>query len=235
MKYITILIVFTLVSGITACTRMENSNYRQELFGDEADSLVNSSKDYDAYPEGSRTRLLTETFADNRNNWPILEPISYPGQEYVAYIDSGYYIVGSNNATARQAFIDLDIDVQQNFEIEFSGKIPTHTQDVLYDRSSFAMGSGNSGYLIGQYQNRENDYCYVRRFNGDSVVSFPGTFSENGENSLITIRKIKNSLLLFVNKQYVGISPFEPNKITNIGFVFVLEYRIDFIRVDYLN
>lgn len=226
---------------ITSCSEDSDLTGREMFFGDDANPNVQIAKDYNAFPTNKRTTLFLENFNNNSNNWPIIQPNSIPSHNNFAIVSNGkYYISGDSwGQTIHQYTINLSIDTLKDFEIETS-VILGASLSKPYECFRFGCSDISNGYSI-YLMGLDDPKIIIDHKNNEELVSkeFPVEISNydiaNHNYAKISIRKISNSFLIFVNEKYVGKISFKEFSGSKIGYKAYGEYKSDYIKIDYLT
>lgn len=230
------LVLFVL---ITSCSEDSDLSGREMFFGDDANPNIQIAKNYNAFATSQRTTLFLENFNNNNNNWPILLPNSMAGQFQYYYINNGKYKMKGDNSTFYQSSILKTIDQNKDFEIEVSLSI---FSNGFISNNGIAFGHNNidNGYFISVISQSKN---LKVTYNSSSGINVEKEFTTNitdydwanGVPIKITCRKVNQSMLFFVNENYLGKIIFEPFVDNYIGLRGLQETHFDYIKIDYLT
>ncbi|GAB4417310.1 MAG: hypothetical protein OHK0039_27500 [Bacteroidia bacterium] len=194
---------------------------------------VSGEPGYYDFSNSQKQDIFYDGFDDNRNAW-------WTGNDGTdeATIAQGYLQwerLLTSNATS--FWNKVFVDEARNFEIETRFKIAKYSggylSGIIWGRSP----EQSSDYVFGFNGNGSHRICkrtsdvwtYYTDWGSDAII-------KDGFNKL-TIRKVGNDYLYFINERFVHRERYEPMFGDRIGFVvnFGTKILVDYLRVSYLN
>jgi hypothetical protein len=238
MKYLKLLTIFLVSLCFTNCSVDDNDvTIRDMVFG-EADPLLATAKNYNAYGTANRQNVLLENFDNNNRNWPV----GYTNQSYFRLINAGvYHLMGfSGTSVTNSGFNTLPLlNSSGNYEIEIAFRIIQNGTSGYKYKFTFASASNSYNNRIEILNDETNGNFNISNFPANDPNRnryFDTNLSYNSPNGFdkLTIRKVSNKWFVFFNGNF--IKQLDSLNIATSYFDFYTgkEAQIDYIKFDNL-
>ncbi|TAE01269.1 MAG: caspase family protein [Bacteroidetes bacterium] len=165
----------------------------------------------------AQTLVMLETFADNANNWKIVDnEISY------TMMDNGFYVIQRKKETGSsfytsEAFFDKNSDYEIESSLRQLNGITNHGFGLVWgmsDTNNFNAFIVNSNGAYSIYYYKEGQIYEVKSWTNEIDKIFP-----LGKLNKLKIKRIGSNVAFFVNDKLVYTSPMPDFLGTKVGFV----------------
>ena len=233
MKKFTYILLAMISFFLNSCIELENDLTIRDLVFSEGDPMLAQAKNYNYYMD-KKENILNEDFLNNSRNWPI----NNTSTNNYRKIENGLYKLAKTSTSILQTNTTgntlIPIGFNNNFEIEIRVK--------AYLNENEFYTAENATYTVGFSQNYSSlnfisdvevtvnkTNLKINTINANSITENINN-NDSANFNLLTLRKVNNYLIVFLNGVYVKHTPITTFNTNYFKFLTTKEAQIDYIK-----